>query len=305
MGSMIRVLMAALATASAAAAQVDTGLELLGRIRQHVGAGVAGLPDYTCLETMERSVYAPGGKIEFSERLRLEVLVTSGEELFAWPEAADFAAGSLDRWIGQGAIGTGTFASQLRNLFGASAATVRYAGHESDARRPLDRFEFHAPLLSSGFILEVGGRSATTAYSGSFWADPGSLDVVRLEWRAEEIPPELHCRSASQSVSYGRVRLGAGERLLPAAAELTIVTADGRESHNTVGFSRCRHYVADTRVSSRRRPIMPRRRRRRSGRNSRGAWNSRCAWSSPSRLGSPRRAIPLRRGSTGRCIRAG
>ena len=249
MGSMIRALMAVLAAASVAAAQVDPGLELLGRIRQHVGAGVAGLPDYTCLETMERSIFAPGGKIEFNERLRLEVLVISGEELFAWPEAADFAAGPLERWIGQGAIGTGTFASQLRNLFGASAATVKYAGRDSDGRRPLDRFDFHAPVLSSGFSLEVGGRSATTAYSGSFWADPESLDVVRLEWRAEEIPPELHCREARQSVSYGRVRLGVGESLLPAAAELKIVTADGRESRNTVGFSRCRHYVADTRVS--------------------------------------------------------
>jgi hypothetical protein len=129
------------------------------------------------------------------------------------------------------------------------AATVKYAGRETRDRRSLDRFVFHTPLLSSRYSLSIHGNSATTAYSGSFWVDPDSLDLVRLETRAEEIPPDLDCSEARDSVTYGRVRLGVDERLLPSAAELTLVNRDGRESRNTIAFSRCRHYTAGTSLS--------------------------------------------------------
>jgi hypothetical protein len=74
-----------IAATSGVMAQTDVGLELLGRVRQHVEASIAGLPNYPCQETMERPVYAPIRKTEFRERLRLEVLVTDAGELFAWP----------------------------------------------------------------------------------------------------------------------------------------------------------------------------------------------------------------------------
>ncbi len=110
---MIRALTVFLAAACSLTAQIDFGLELWARVRQHLGASVAGLPNYTCQETMERSIYAPTGQIEFRERLRLEVLVTETTELFAWPGSTDFTSKPLENWIGRGAIGTGNFAAQL------------------------------------------------------------------------------------------------------------------------------------------------------------------------------------------------
>jgi hypothetical protein len=247
--ALTQILAATLAAAFGARAQTDAGLELLGRVRQHLSASVAGLPNYTCQESMERSIHSPAGQIEFHERLRLEVLIAETTELFAWPGSTDFTSEPLETWIGAGAIGTGNFAAELHNLFVASAATVKYAGLETRDQRSLHRFDFHTPLLSSRHSLAVHGRSATTASSGSFWVDRESLDIVRLETRAEEIPPDLDCREAYESVTYGRVRLGVGERLLPSAAELALVNRDGRESRNTIAFSRCRHYTAGTSLS--------------------------------------------------------
>ena len=76
-----------------------------------------------------------------------------------------------------------------------------------------------------------------------------SLDIVRLERRAEEIPANLDCREAHESVIYGRKDLGVTERLLPSAAELVIVASDGRESRNTMAFSQCHHYTAEASLS--------------------------------------------------------
>jgi hypothetical protein len=246
---MIRVLALLLAAGYITSAQPDDGLELLGRIRQHNTASVAGLPNYTCQETMERSIYTPTGRIEFRERLRLEVLVTQHTELFAWPGSTDFTAQPIESWIRAGAIGNGNFAADLHNLFAAPSATVRYAGVETREQRSLDRFDFHTPLLSSRYTLSVRGESAITASAGSFWVDHQSLDIVRLELRAEEIPPQLDCNDAHESVTYGRVRLGVNERLLPSVAELGLVTRDGRKSSNMIAFSRCHHYTAETTLS--------------------------------------------------------
>src|SRR5260370_38474468 len=96
---------------------------------------------------MERSIYAPTGQIEFRERLRLEVLVTSAGELFAWPGSTDFTTEPLESWIGVGAIGTGNFATELHNLFLSSAAAGKDAALETRDQQALYRVHFRAALL--------------------------------------------------------------------------------------------------------------------------------------------------------------
>jgi hypothetical protein len=246
---MIRAFIVIIAATYSATAQTDFGLELLGRVRQHIEANLTELPDYTCQETMERSISAPNGQIEFRERLRLEVLFTSTGELFAWPGSADFTSQPLESWISAGAIGNGSFGAELRNLFVASSATLEYAGFERQNQKPVYRFNFHTPPLSSRYSLVANGKSAITAYSGSFWVNQDSLDIVRLEHRAEDIPAELNLRDAHDSIDYGPARFGTSERLLPSATELVLVNHDGDESRNTITFSQCRHYTAVSSIS--------------------------------------------------------
>ena len=249
MGSMIRESIVLIGAALTAAAQTDFDRELLGRVRQHIETNLGNLPDYTCQETMDRSIAAPNGQIEFRERLRLEVLFTSTGELFAWPGSADFAPQPLESWISAGAIGNGSFGSDLRNLFAVSSAALKYVGPEIQNQKTAYRFNFHAPLLSSRYSLVANGKSAITAYSGSFWVNQESLDIVRLEHHAEDIPAELDCRDEHDSVEYGRARLDADERLVPSAAELVVVRSDGRESRNAIVFSQCRRYTAVSSIS--------------------------------------------------------
>jgi hypothetical protein len=246
---MIRALTVFVAAACGLTAQTDAGLDLWVRVREHIRATAAELPNYSCQETMERSIQSSSWQIEFRERLRLEVLFAETTELFAWPGSSEFTSEPLQNWIGAGAIGNGDFVTELLNLFVISTATVKYAGIETRDRRALHRFNFHVPLLSSRYTLAVHGKTAITAYSGSFWVDQESLDIVRLETRAEAIPVDLDCSEAHQYVTYGRVRLGIGDRLLPSSGELAIVTRDGHESRNTIGFSNCRQYSTSSSLS--------------------------------------------------------
>ena len=230
-------------------AQTEFDRRLLGRVRQQVEANLAGLTNFTCGEMMDRSIRTSSGATIFRERLRLDVLGTASGDLFSWPGSASFANDPPGNWIAAGAIGTGNFVGFLHNLFVSSAATIEYKGIETTAQQALYRFDFRVPLLGSKHTLVVEGVKAETAYSGSFWVDQKSLDVVRLETHAQEIPPELDCREERQSVTYGRIRLGIDDRLLPSAAELTLISREGIEHRNSVTFSGCRHYSVESSLS--------------------------------------------------------
>src|SRR5690349_1474711 len=152
----LRINLRALALlAIGAAAGVGDDAEIVGHLRQRMRASVAGLPNYTCLETMERSIVDAAGRLLFRERLRMEVLIGQKAEMFAWPGSSIFGPSPLEAWIGEGAIGSGNFGAILTNLFLGSTAAIAYAGPEHDGGRPALRFDFHAPLLSSGYTLSV------------------------------------------------------------------------------------------------------------------------------------------------------
>jgi hypothetical protein len=236
-----------LAAGSAASQKIDA-INLLVRIRQHVRDSIIDVPNYTCLETMDRGISAPDGALEFRERLRVEVLVAEHNELFAWPGSSDFSDPMGD-WIDRGAIGNGNFWAELYNLFIASEASVKYAGMETLGGVSVYRFDFQVPSLSSRYTLSIAGKTSTTAYSGSFWADKNSLELVRIDTNAEDIPPDLDCSENRTSVTYRRVKLAGRERILPSTSELEIVDRTRSRSHNAVAFSGCRRYGAVSTLS--------------------------------------------------------
>ena len=67
---MIRALTVFVAAACGVTAQTDAGLDLWVRVREHIRATAAELPNYSCQETMERSIQSSSWQIEFRERLR-------------------------------------------------------------------------------------------------------------------------------------------------------------------------------------------------------------------------------------------
>src|SRR5260370_27026734 len=101
-----RFLILACAAACSSAADAPA---LVSRIREHMREYIAHLPDYTCRITLERfkrsKVRAP---FELSDRLRLEVAYTGGQELYSWPGADRFEAGIEDLLPGHGMVSNGS-----------------------------------------------------------------------------------------------------------------------------------------------------------------------------------------------------
>ncbi|MGB9457289.1 MAG: VWA domain-containing protein [Bryobacteraceae bacterium] len=218
-------------------------------MRQRMADNIKLLPDYTCLETIERSVRSAGKKNPLlRDRIHLEVAYLGGNEMFAWPGSEHFDADLFEELSRQaGAIATGGFGGWIGSLFGPSAPAFTSAGKCRVGGRSGSRFTFRVPLSSSTHTFKVGDREINSAYAGSICVDPAALDIMTLEIQDEEIQGPV--AASSEAIRYGRTRVGLGDFLLPQYDTLTVTDLEGKEFRNVTHYTACRQYTSHSSVS--------------------------------------------------------
>src|SRR5689334_1179660 len=104
---------------------------LLEKIRIQMIDNLMHLPNYTCLQTIERTRRrAPARRFELVDMIRLEVALVNGHELFSWPGAGKFDDKEIADLVPGGAIGNGNFALHAKSVFQGNPR-YRYAGEEA------------------------------------------------------------------------------------------------------------------------------------------------------------------------------
>ena len=223
---------------------------LLTRIKAHVGESLKRLPSYTCLETVER-FERRGASTPFVlvDRLRLEVAMVGNKEYYAWPGDTKFEEKSIVQMIPNGTIGSGDFALHAYAVFLSRGPAYTYVGETIRNGRRLIRFDYRVAKNDSGFVLRVPPREAEVGYHGLFLVDRETLDLVRLDVAAADIPPDLGLTGTLDVMEYSRVRIGDGLYTLPASSDLLLKKLSDIESRNRIEFSRCRQFTGESRLT--------------------------------------------------------
>jgi hypothetical protein len=210
---------------------------------------VGHLPDYTCRVTLERSTRRNARMpFELSDRLRLEVAYTGGQELYSWPGADRFEAGIEDLLPGRGMVSNGSYALHMRNLFVRDVAAFAAPREERCDDRPCVRLDFDIPAERSGYSISSGSGAAPAALTGSAWFDQESLDILRLEVRVGDTPRNVRIAGTREITVYARGRIGDVENVLPASSELVLRDRDGSEAKNHATFDHYRRYSGSVTV---------------------------------------------------------
>lgn len=245
------ILLLSMATGISAGLAGDLPPEVVfARFKEKVRQDVGRLANCTCLETIERSVRQPGAdSYQFLDRVRLEVTTAGEKELLTWPGGARFEEWAVTSFVTSGLVATGMFSSYARNLFLRDGATFQYGGLEELDGRRLVRYDFRVSLLSNSHRLRNGDASAAVASKGSFWFDAGSLELVRLDEFADEIPAELGLTGALTRIRYERLPNAVPDLLLPQSAEIVLRHSTGEIRRNKIEFAQCREYLAESSVS--------------------------------------------------------
>lgn len=265
-------LFAALAWAlSAYAAADDDPVAVLMRVRDRVMAHAEQIPNHTCVETIARDVYeqvattpprscdellgrrkrAGAGtlvKLTTTDRLRLDVAVADGREIYSWAGAGKFEEKEIDELVPSGAISTGPFASTLLGIFETRDPNFAFEGETSQDGRRLMEYSFTVSQEESHSRVKAGKVWLVTGYTGTLLVDPATADLVRLTVRTEELPRATSLCEVDSTMEYGMVQLGGEEYLLPKLTRERFIGQDASEAENTVTFANCREFRGESTV---------------------------------------------------------
>jgi hypothetical protein len=223
--------------------------DLLKRFLARMNVELDRLPNYVCQQTVERfgrsAAERPWEKID---TLRFEVALVGNQELYAAPGARQFQDRPLAEMAGRGTISTGQLALLAKHVFGSTAAHFTYRAKNERAGRIAHQYDYDVAPEHSSYRLRSGTAESTVGFQGAFWIDDQTLDLIRLEVEAYDIPERLGLAEANTAMSYSRAVIDATEILLPVAASHSIAAVDGVETMNRIELSACRHYRTEATI---------------------------------------------------------
>jgi len=223
---------------------------LFARFHEKVRLDLSRVPNYTCLETISRSDRRPGARdFTSADTLRFEVSNVNGRELYAYPGSRRFDDRALTSLVSSGTIATGAFALYAHNLFLGHTAVFTPAGEEALNGHTALRYDFQESGSDNLMQLRIAQASASVPSKGSFWFDPASLDLLRLDAYADSMPLKLHLEEMKMSTEYARTPIGDTAALLPRRSELTMTHFSGEANRNVIDFSRCHEYRTESSIS--------------------------------------------------------
>jgi hypothetical protein len=245
-------------------------IDVLAALRDRVLEHGHGVPNHTCVETVNRSRFAHTGqavkscdtiiagrrkegaearlRLATTDRLRLDVAMSTEREIYSWAGANQFEDRDIDEIVPLGAMGTGPFASFLLSVFMGRPPRFVFEDETTLNGRPVYQYSFEVPKPESHFRFKARREWLVTGYSGSLFVDPSTSDLMRLVIRTEELPPETETCEVDTTLDYGKVKLSGGQFLLPSSTTQRFVGRDGDESENVYTFASCRDFQAESRI---------------------------------------------------------
>jgi len=258
------------AVTTAILAQPSDPAELLAKARDLIVASAKRLPDYVCVQTVDRQYFKHLYRqwrppscaqiaafnqehprdlvLDSTDRLRIELKVSQGMEIGAWPGESRLGSRSVFDLASGGAYGTGALGTFFGDIFERGGAIYTYIGEETAAGLKLESYGYQVPAGSSHYEVKTGSDWTATAFSGTFRIDADSLDLRRLMVVASELPPESGGCQAETTVEYQKVKVGTGEFLLPLRSSMHILMTDATESRTAAVYSGCREYHGEATI---------------------------------------------------------
>lgn len=235
-------------------AQYDTNRPLtaedirIARIQVVVSEMLAHMPNFTCVQTIERSQrQLQTKKYQLLDTVRLEVALVDGKELYAWPGSPKFEERDIRDMVGgTGAIGTGDFALHAKSIFLSGSAKFDYAGTETINGRQAFKYHYHVPMEGSRYLMRIGQVEGNVGYQGYVWNDAETLELMRLDMTIDEIPPQIPLKQGYKLIEYAKLPINGQPYVLPVSMEMLLTGLSGGESRNRAVFSSCHHYAGES-----------------------------------------------------------
>ncbi len=209
------------------------------------------LPDFVCLQ-ITRRYYDPSGlEMDWfkADEVKTRVSYVDGSENYEVVSVDDQVTNKGMHDLG-GATSTGEFGSLLRELFAPRTdAIFTWARHSLLRGKAVYVFNLSVPQRRSRWKLSYQkDREIIAGYGGLVYIDKESERVLRIDVKAENVPPDFPLRDAATRLDYDYVDIAGQPHLLPLKGSVGM--RDGRLlSRNDVEFRLYRKFSAEATIS--------------------------------------------------------
>ncbi|MGH9608741.1 MAG: hypothetical protein ACRD34_03615 [Bryobacteraceae bacterium] len=248
----------------------DNPTEILRQVDAKVLAHLTKAVNYTCVETVNRQYFTPIGfdyrsdqpkperasckrnpgplKLTARDRLKLDVAVAGGDEMYSWHAARHFSTTFIDRIVRQGPIGSGGFVGFLENIFDTRGVRFRFDGRETEGAAEVFSFEYAVPLSASDYEIESGKHKKTVPFHGSFSAYTSNYELAGMTVIADKIPKAVGICASRNRIDYQLVSVAGNELLLPKEWTLGLTTP-GLSTTSRSEYTDCREFAGQATIS--------------------------------------------------------
>jgi len=220
----------------------------LQQIKQRAIADLGSVPNYVCVDSIERSLWIPDERrFRRLDRLHLEIAHIEGADRFSWLGNSAFQSKAPTAMVGYGASFRGDFADNRALVFKSDGVTISYSGQATIEGRAALRYEYD--VHRRALAVKNADQPGFAAARGAFWIDPETLDVLQIDIEAYDIPASLAIGSIVDRTVYWPVLVGGRRVLLARRSEFRLTQLDGTVMQNASVFSNCREYTAESTVN--------------------------------------------------------
>ena len=239
--------------------------ETLTQIRKNVALQIVRADNYICVQDLTRTYYTtatsmapceqpphvPDGQPALKDRLRMDVAVSEGNEIYAWHGEKTFSSKGVMDLVQHGPVSSGGFTGYLRNIFVSAGIEFTYHEPTNFGGQRMYLFDYRVPEKVSRYQIKAGDQMVIIPFHGSFTARADTLEIETLVVTADSgaIPPNAELCSIQATVTYKIAHISSTDSLIPSAFDMIYGSSRGRTITASHGeFSQCRQYLGESTV---------------------------------------------------------
>ena len=237
---------------------------LFTRIREQVNATVHNAPRFTCTENINRSWFRnrqrqkpecdsdrardnAGHNLVRTDRLRLDVAVAAGQEIFGWHGEHSFRTDEVDQLVSSGPISSGTYFSFLSSIFLEGASRIYFLDLRTENGQQIATYGYSVSIEKSKFETRSGAGTGVMGYHGSFAADAKTGALMKLQIITDTMPLDVSwiC-SFSLQVTYSEIVLNGISFQIPAEVLMDVVDSNREHTQTVTRYNGCQEFLGQS-----------------------------------------------------------
>jgi hypothetical protein len=226
--------------------------QILDGFREYALNYTKNMPNFICLEVMDRFVYVPQVDREMKiDRLEAQLSYTEGHEQYHMlAQNGKELFSDMDKVQG-GSVSSGEFASMMSKIFEPqSEAEFEWYRWGTLRGQRVAEYSYHIDSGHSVFTIRFdNSQRIVTAYKGVIEGDAITGIIYRITFEAVDVPAGFPVREATEILDYGEVQISGNPFILPINAKLNMMARTERgeqKTHNEIGFKLYRKFGTDS-----------------------------------------------------------